>query len=46
MLGHRRAVDLGSTNGTKDNGATVSQHTLRSGDNISIGATTILFEGP
>jgi hypothetical protein len=39
-------VDLGSTNGTKVNGATVSQHTLRSGDTISIGATTIRFEGP
>ena len=39
-------VDLGSTNGTKVNGATVSQHTLRSGDKISIGATTIRFEGP
>jgi hypothetical protein len=39
-------VDLGSTNGTKVNGTAVSQHTLRSGDNISIGATTIRFEGP
>jgi FHA domain-containing protein len=37
-------VDLGSTNGTKVNGATISQHTLRPGDTISIGATTIRFE--
>jgi pSer/pThr/pTyr-binding forkhead associated (FHA) protein len=37
-------VDLGSTNGTKVNGATISQHTLRSGDTILIGATTIRFE--
>ena len=37
-------VDLGSTNGTMVNGAPVSQHTLRSGDTISIGATTIRFE--
>jgi FhaA, N-terminal domain/FHA domain len=37
-------VDLGSTNGTRVNGAAVSQHTLHSGDNISIGATTIRFE--
>ena len=37
-------VDLGSTNGTKVNGATVSQHTLRPGDTISVGATTIRFE--
>jgi hypothetical protein len=37
-------VDLGSTNGTKVNGATISQHTLRSGDTINIGATTIRFE--
>ena len=37
-------VDLGSTNGTKVNGASVSQHTLRTGDNISVGATTIRFE--
>ena len=37
-------VDLGSTNGTTVNGATISQHTLRPGDIISIGATTIRFE--
>ncbi len=37
-------VDLGSTNGTKVNGTTVAQHTLRSGDTISIGAMTVRFE--
>ncbi len=37
-------VDLGSTNGTRVNGTTVSQHTLRSGDTITVGATTIRFE--
>jgi hypothetical protein len=37
-------VDLGSTNGTKVNGAPVSQHTLKAGDTITIGATTVRFE--
>jgi len=37
-------VDLGSTNGTRVNGATISQHTLRTGDTITVGATTIRFE--
>ena len=33
-------VDLGSTNGTKVNGATISQHTLRPGDTITSPAMT------
>ena len=37
-------VDLGSTNGTRVNGLTISQQTLREGDSISIGATTMRFE--
>ena len=37
-------VDLGSTNGTRVNGAVVSQHTLRPGDSITIGSTTVRFE--
>jgi len=35
-------VDLRSTNGTFCNGERVSQHDLKDGDKISIGATTIL----
>jgi hypothetical protein len=37
-------VDLGSTNGTRINGVAISQQTLRDGDAISIGATTMRFE--
>jgi hypothetical protein len=37
-------VDLGSTNGTRINGVGISQQTLRDGDAISIGATTMRFE--
>lgn len=39
-------ADLGSTNGTRVNGAWVSgERRLRDGDEISVGATTIRFEG-
>lgn len=37
-------VDLASTNGTKVNGANVTQHLLRPGDQIAFGATTVRFE--
>jgi hypothetical protein len=36
--------DLGSTNGTKVNGAPVREQYLQSGDNITVGSTTIVFE--
>jgi hypothetical protein len=37
-------VDLGSTNGTRVNGATVTERRLTDGDAISIGDTKIVFE--
>jgi hypothetical protein len=37
-------ADLGSTNGTKVNGARVSERALRDGDEILIGATKIHFD--
>lgn len=37
-------VDLGSTNGTKANGAKVSQHELSDGDELSFGNTKMRFE--
>jgi hypothetical protein len=37
-------VDLGSTNGTRVNGAQVSEHQLVDGDTITVGATTIRFD--
>jgi hypothetical protein len=39
-----RLVDLGSTNGTTLNGATVTDHLLRDGDTIGVGNTSIRFE--
>lgn len=39
-------ADLGSTNGTKLNGLRIGAPTpLRSGDQITVGATTVIFEG-
>src|SRR5260370_1007750 len=35
-------VDLASTNGTFCNGERIAQHTLRDGDKIQVGSTTIL----
>lgn len=37
-------VDLGSTNGTRVNGATVKERVLNSGDEITVGATRLRFE--
>lgn len=37
-------ADLGSTNGTKVNGARVSERALRDGDEIMVGATTMHFD--
>jgi hypothetical protein len=37
-------VDLGSTNGTRVNGSTVSEHQLQDGDAITVGATRIRFD--
>jgi Protein of unknown function (DUF3662)/FHA domain len=36
--------DLGSTNGTKLNGAPIRESYLATGDNITVGSTTIVFE--
>ncbi len=36
--------DLGSTNGTRVNGAPITESYLRSGDTITVGSTTLLFE--
>ncbi|HXQ18390.1 MAG TPA: DUF3662 and FHA domain-containing protein [Acidimicrobiales bacterium] len=36
--------DLGSTNGTRVNGVPVREHFLSSGDEITIGSTTLAFE--
>jgi len=38
------AVDLGSTNGTRVNGATVKERLLNNGDEITVGATKLRFE--
>ena len=37
-------TDLGSTNGTKVNGAAVREQLLSSGDEISVGSTKLIFE--
>jgi Protein of unknown function (DUF3662)/FHA domain len=37
-------ADLGSTNGTKVNGAQVKERVLEEGDEITVGSTTIRFE--
>ena len=37
-------VDLGSMNGTLVNGTRVSEHPLRDGDTIVVGATSIVYE--
>jgi hypothetical protein len=37
-------VDLGSTNGTKVNGARVAEHHLIDGDELGFGGTTLVFE--
>ena len=37
-------VDLGSTNGTKVNGARVQERVLEDGDDITVGTTTLRFE--
>jgi Protein of unknown function (DUF3662)/FHA domain len=39
-----RIVDLGSMNGTLVNGTRISEHALRDGDEIAIGATTLRYE--
>ena len=36
--------DLGSSNGTKVNGAAIAQHTLDDGDEVKIGAVSLRFE--
>jgi hypothetical protein len=36
--------DLGSTNGTRLNGAPITEGYLRTGDNITVGSTTLVFE--
>jgi len=36
--------DLGSSNGTRVGGRTVKSHTLRNGDTIEIGSTSLVFE--
>jgi hypothetical protein len=37
-------TDLGSTNGTKVNGVTVREQHLASGDEITVGSTTLVYE--
>jgi hypothetical protein len=37
-------TDLGSTNGTRVNGAPIREHLLASGDEISVGSTRLIFE--
>jgi hypothetical protein len=37
-------VDLGSTNGTRINGARIAQHELVDGDELGFGNTTLVFE--
>ncbi|MFQ5557715.1 MAG: FHA domain-containing protein, partial [Acidimicrobiales bacterium] len=36
-------TDLGSTNGTKVNGARITRHRLVDGDRVSLGATVLDF---
>jgi pSer/pThr/pTyr-binding forkhead associated (FHA) protein len=36
--------DLGSTNGTKLNGVAIREQYLATGDNITVGSTTLVFE--
>jgi hypothetical protein len=36
--------DLGSTNGTRLNGAPITEGYLQTGDNITVGSTTLVFE--
>jgi Protein of unknown function (DUF3662)/FHA domain len=42
--GGYRVVDLGSMNGTLVNGTRISEHQLRDGDTIVVGATSIRYE--
>ena len=37
-------TDLGSTNGTRVNGVPVREQQLVSGDEITVGSTTLVFE--
>jgi FHA domain/Protein of unknown function (DUF3662) len=37
-------TDLGSTNGTRVNGLPVREHELESGDEVTVGSTTLVFE--
>lgn len=37
-------VDLGSTNGTRVNGARIGEHRLSDGDEVTVGTTTLRFE--
>jgi Protein of unknown function (DUF3662)/Inner membrane component of T3SS, cytoplasmic domain len=37
-------TDLGSTNGTRVNGAPIRERTLASGDEVSVGSTRLIFE--
>jgi pSer/pThr/pTyr-binding forkhead associated (FHA) protein len=37
-------TDLGSTNGTRVNGAPIREHFLVSGDEVSVGSTRLVFE--
>jgi pSer/pThr/pTyr-binding forkhead associated (FHA) protein len=37
-------TDLGSTNGTRVNGAPIREQLLASGDEISVGSTRLIFE--
>jgi hypothetical protein len=41
---HFVVVDLGSTNGTRVNGAGVKERALNDGDEITVGSTTLKFE--
>ena len=44
-LGDRSwSADLGSTNGTRVNGVPVREQRLASGDEITVGSTTLVFE--
>jgi pSer/pThr/pTyr-binding forkhead associated (FHA) protein len=37
-------TDLGSTNGTRVNGAPIRERILASGDEVSVGSTKLIFE--
>jgi pSer/pThr/pTyr-binding forkhead associated (FHA) protein len=37
-------TDLGSTNGTRVNGAPIRERVLVSGDEVSVGSTRLIFE--